>query len=219
MSVLEIDGGTGAVLPAARPSEPPDLAEIVGRVAAAGALVLLLPVIVLVALLVAMDGHGSPFFSQTRVGRDGREFRLWKFRTMIRDAELVRDDLSHLNEHGGPFFKVRNDPRVTRLGRWLRRSSMDELPQLVNVLRGDMALVGPRPLLPSDVHAHRETASRRFDVKPGLTGLWQVSGRSLLAWDDALRLDVEYVDRRCLWLDVRILGRTIGAVLSGRGAF
>ena len=196
-----------------------DAAELVGRTIAALALLVSLPFLVAVALVVALDSAGSPFFVQTRVGRDGRTFRLWKFRTMVTDAEAVRSRIEHLNEVDGPLFKVRHDPRVTRVGRWLRRLSVDELPQLWNVVRGEMALVGPRPPLPCEVARYDSFARRRLEVKPGLTGLWQVSGRSTLSWDEAVRLDVQYVERRSMRLDLDILCRTVGAVLTARGAY
>ena len=228
MSVLELDlwleEPTRLDRPTLRVVDAPvgeriDAAELVGRTVAAVALLVALPFLVAVALLVTLDSPGSPFFVQTRVGRDGRTFRLWKFRTMVTDAESVRSRIEHLNEVDGPLFKLRNDPRVTRLGRWLRRLSIDELPQLWNVVRGEMALVGPRPPLPCEVARYDGFARRRLEVKPGLTGLWQVSGRSTLSWDEAVRLDVEYVERRSLGLDLDILRRTVAAVLTARGAY
>jgi lipopolysaccharide/colanic/teichoic acid biosynthesis glycosyltransferase len=207
------------VVPSRPERGPVDVAEAFGRVVAAVGLVVTLPLLVLVAVLVVLDSAGSPFFTQTRVGRDGRTFRLWKFRTMVNDAESVRSSLEHLNEVDGPLFKLRSDPRTTRVGRWLRRLSIDELPQLWNVIRGDMALVGPRPPLPSEVARYDAFARRRLLVKPGLTGLWQVSGRSTLSWSESVRLDVEYVERRSLRLDLDILRRTVAAVLTARGAY
>ena len=182
-------------------------------------LVCLLPLLVAVALVVRLDSSGPALFRQVRVGRNGREFVIYKFRTMRTDAEALFDQVLHLNEHDGLLFKVRQDPRVSNAGRWLRRFSLDELPQLWNVARGDMALVGPRPPLPREVARYDARTSRRLDVKPGLTGIWQVSGRSDLPWDEAIRLDLAYVEERSLALDLRILGRTVGAVLSGRGAY
>ena len=182
-------------------------------------LLLLLPVFAAVALAIAVDSPGSPLFRQVRVGRDGREFVMFKFRTMRADAESLLEQLLHLNERDGLLFKIRNDPRVSRVGYWLRRFSIDELPQLWNVVRGDMALVGPRPPLPREVAHYDVVTRRRLDVKPGVTGIWQVSGRSDLSWDEAIRLDLTYVEERSLLLDLQILVRTAGAVVRGTGAY
>ena len=216
---LEAPGGDVRSSWTARPRVAVDAADVAGRVLAALALLVTLPLLVLVAMAVVLDSSGSPLFVQTRVGRDGRTFRLFKFRTMVAEAEALRPAIERFNESDGPLFKVRQDPRVTRVGRWLRRCSLDELPQLVNVLRGDMALVGPRPPLPTEVSRYDAVARRRLDVKPGITGLWQVSGRSNLSWEESVRLDIEYVERRSLVLDLDILRRTVPAVLSGRGAY
>ena len=189
------------------------------RVVALLALLLLLPTLLLVALAIRLDSPGPVLFRQVRVGRNGREFVIYKFRTMRADAESRLHEIRHLNEHDGVLFKIRNDPRVSGVGRWLRRFSLDELPQLWNVARGDMALVGPRPPLPREVAAYDARTRRRLDVKPGLTGIWQVSGRADLPWAEAVRLDLAYVEERSLGLDLRILGRTVGAVLTGRGAY
>jgi lipopolysaccharide/colanic/teichoic acid biosynthesis glycosyltransferase len=158
-------------------------------------------------------------FVQERVGLNKRRFRMLKFRTMQRDAEARMSEIEHLNEKTGPIFKIRNDPRITSVGRWLRRTSIDELPQLVNVLLGDMSIVGPRPLSVRDA-TRMELAwqKRRFSVKPGLTCLWQVSGRSNLSFDQWMQLDLEYIDRWSLGLDATILLRTIPAVVLARGA-
>lgn len=188
--------------------------------AAASLLVLLLlPVLVTIAVLVRATSPGPALFVQERVGVRGRPFRLLKFRTMSVDAEQRLAELAHLNEQDEVLFKVRQDPRVTRLGGFLRKYSLDELPQLVNVLRGEMSLVGPRPPLPSEVTNYRGHAHRRLLVKPGITGLWQVSGRSELTWDETVRLDLRYVENWSLALDVSILARTAVAVLAARGAY
>jgi lipopolysaccharide/colanic/teichoic acid biosynthesis glycosyltransferase len=159
------------------------------------------------------------FFRQTRVGRDGRRFEMVKFRTMVVEAERLLADLEHRNEADGLLFKLRTDPRVTRSGRLLRRFSVDELPQLFNVLRGDMSLVGPRPPLPAEVDLYERHVNRRLLVKPGMTGLWQVSGRSDLSWDDAVRLDLYYVDHWSPTMDLAIIAKTFSAVLRGAGAY
>jgi exopolysaccharide biosynthesis polyprenyl glycosylphosphotransferase len=187
----------------------------------AAALLLLItgPALVLVALIIKLESKGPIFFVQERVGLNKRRFKMLKFRTMQRDAESRMRELEHLNEKTGPIFKIRNDPRVTSVGRWLRRTSIDELPQLVNVLLGDMSVVGPRPLSVRDA-TRMELAwqKRRFSVKPGLTCLWQVSGRSNLSFDQWMQLDLEYIDRWSLGLDATILLRTIPAIVLARGA-
>jgi lipopolysaccharide/colanic/teichoic acid biosynthesis glycosyltransferase len=177
-----------------------------------------LPVLLLAALAIRLESEGPVFFGQLRCGRGGRRFRMWKLRTMTHDAEARKHGLLHLNEMDGPVFKIRRDPRVTRVGRLLRRYSVDEIPQLWNVLRGEMSLVGPRPPLPEEVIQYSPRERRRLAVRPGLTGLWQVSGRSELCFDEWMRLDLEYVGRASLALDLRILARTIPAVLRARGA-
>jgi exopolysaccharide biosynthesis polyprenyl glycosylphosphotransferase len=182
-------------------------------------LVVLAPLLALVALIIKLDSHGSIFFVQERVGFNKRRFRMLKFRTMRHDAEACMKEIEHLNEKSGPIFKIRNDPRITRVGRWLRRTSIDELPQLVNVLLGDMSVVGPRPLSVRDaVRMEEAWQKRRFSVKPGLTCLWQVSGRSNLSFEQWMQLDLEYIDRWSLVLDWSILLRTIPAILTARGA-
>jgi exopolysaccharide biosynthesis polyprenyl glycosylphosphotransferase len=188
-------------------------------IAAAVLLVTLAPLFALIALAIRLEGRGPVFFVQERMGYNKRRFRLFKFRTMVADAEARMKDIEHLNEKEGPIFKIKDDPRITRTGRWLRKTSLDELPQLLNVLRGEMSLVGPRPLSMRDALGMSETwQKRRFSVRPGITGLWQVSGRSNLSFERWMRLDLEYIDRWSLALDLRILLRTIPAVLTGHGA-
>jgi lipopolysaccharide/colanic/teichoic acid biosynthesis glycosyltransferase len=153
------------------------------------------------------------------VGRGGRAFTVYKFRTMVLDAEERKAQLTDSNEHNGVLFKIRNDPRVTTVGGWLRRYSVDELPQLINVLRGDMSLVGPRPALPQEAALYADHVRRRLVVKPGITGLWQVNGRSDLSWDESVRLDLRYVENWSFTLDLQILWKTCSAVMSGSGAY
>jgi exopolysaccharide biosynthesis polyprenyl glycosylphosphotransferase len=182
-------------------------------------LVALAPLFALIALAIRLDSPGPVFFAQERVGLNKRRFRMHKFRTMVADAESRMREVEHLNHMQGPTFKLKEDPRVTRIGRFLRRSSIDELPQLWNVLRGEMSLVGPRPLPLRDVEGFEEDRHRRrFSVRPGLTGLWQVSGRNELSFETWMELDLRYIDGWSLGLDLQILMRTIPAVLSGRGA-
>jgi lipopolysaccharide/colanic/teichoic acid biosynthesis glycosyltransferase len=178
---------------------------------------ILVPVLALCALAVCIDTPGAPFFRQQRTGRHGRRFGMYKLRTMVQNAGELKAQYAHLNELSWPDFKIKDDPRVTRVGRFLRRTSLDELPQIFNVLAGDMSLVGPRPTsFAADTYSLWHTA--RLEVKPGLTGLWQISGRSELQFDDRLRLDIAYIRSRCLKMDLLILLRTVGAVFSGRGA-
>ena len=188
-------------------------------VAASFLLLISSPALAVVAIAIKIESEGPIFFVQERVGLNKRQFRMLKFRTMQRDAEARMSEIEHLNEKAGPIFKIRNDPRVTSIGRWLRRTSIDELPQLVNVLLGDMSIVGPRPLSVRDALRMEEAwQKRRFSVKPGLTCLWQVSGRSNLSFDQWMQLDLEYIDKWSLKLDARILLRTIPAILLARGA-
>jgi exopolysaccharide biosynthesis polyprenyl glycosylphosphotransferase len=193
--------------------------NLVDRFGALILLVLLSPVLLGVALSVRLTSCGPVLFRQVRVGRDGSPFRIFKFRSMYVDAEARLAELKHLNEHDGVLFKIRDDPRVTPVGRWLRRLSLDELPQLLNVLLGQMSLVGPRPPLPAEVAAYADDVRRRLAVKPGMTGLWQVSGRSDLSWEEAVRLDLRYVENWSLSLDLVILLRTMTAVLRSSGAY
>jgi exopolysaccharide biosynthesis polyprenyl glycosylphosphotransferase len=182
-------------------------------------LVILAPFLLLISLLIATTSPGPVFFAQERYGLNRRRFKMYKFRTMVADAEQRQEALESLNEATGPVFKIRNDPRITTVGRVLRRTSMDELPQLVNVLKGEMSLVGPRPLPLRDVGRFTEAAlMRRFSVPPGLTCLWQISGRSDVGFDDWIKLDLEYIDRWSLALDCRILILTLPAVVRGAGA-
>ena len=195
------------------------LKDVTERLVAALALLLLLPLFAAVALAIRLESSGPALFRQQRIGRDGEAFTMMKFRSMCTTAETDRLALVAANEADGVLFKMQQDPRVTRLGRWLRRYSIDELPQLWNVVAGDMSLVGPRPALPDEVARYDLEPRRRLAVKPGLTGLWQISGRSDLSWDESVRLDLRYVDNWSLRLDAWILLRTVRAVLGHQGAY
>jgi lipopolysaccharide/colanic/teichoic acid biosynthesis glycosyltransferase len=188
-------------------------------VLATAGLVLLLPLLPAIVLLIKLDSPGAIFFRQKRVGLGGRLFTCFKFRSMVENAESLKPDLAALNEATGPAFKIRQDPRITPIGAFLRRSSLDEVPQLVNVLRGDMSIVGPRPQIPAEVELYEQWHRRRLEVKPGITCLWQVSGRSQVGFDEWMRLDLEYVRRRCTQLDVKILLATLPAVIARKGAY
>jgi lipopolysaccharide/colanic/teichoic acid biosynthesis glycosyltransferase len=182
-------------------------------------LVLTFPLWAAIALAIMLDSSGPVLFVQERVRLNGRRFDMYKFRSMHAGAESRLDELRERNEAGGPVFKIRSDPRVTRIGRVLRRMSLDELPQLINVLRGDMSLVGPRPPLPCEVDQYRQGDFVRLTVKPGITCLWQISGRSDCDFDRWMEYDREYIRRLSFWLDVTILARTLWVVLIGRGAY
>nr|WP_202628138.1 sugar transferase [Cellulomonas sp. APG4] len=192
---------------------------VIDRVVGTAALLLAAPVIGVAALTVRITSPGPAFYAQTRVGVDGRTFTLWKIRSMYTEADQLRKALLEHNEGAGPLFKMRHDPRVTPVGRVLRRFSLDELPQLVNVVRGEMSLVGPRPPLVEEVAGYPDPVHRRLRVKPGLTGLWQVSGRSDLSWEESVRLDLRYTDNWSVAMDLTILWKTARAVLRGSGAY
>ncbi|MGO2139917.1 MAG: sugar transferase [Leucobacter sp.] len=182
-------------------------------------LIVLSPLFAVLAALIKLEDGGTVFFRQERIGRNGTPFSILKFRTMVPNAEALKAELADQNEGGGPLFKMRNDPRVTRLGRLLRRSSLDELPQLWNVFTGSMSLVGPRPGLPSEVAKYEEHVERRLLVSPGITGLWQVAGRSDLSWEQGVQLDLDYVENWTIGLDFSILARTVRAVTKSSGAY
>ncbi|MDV6013351.1 sugar transferase [Haloechinothrix sp. LS1_15] len=193
--------------------------DIVDKVAAGAVLLMAAPLMLGIALAIKFDDHGPVFYRQRRVKRDGHTFSMWKFRTMRVGADVERAALASTAGTNGPLFKLRADPRVTRVGRLLRRFSLDELPQLFNVLGGSMSLVGPRPPLPEETASYGPVVGRRLLVKPGMTGLWQVSGRSDLSWEESVRLDLRYVDDWSLTLDLAILWKTARAVLLGKGAY
>ncbi len=177
-----------------------------------------LPVLLLCALLIWLDDPGPVFFKQLRTGKGGVRFPMYKFRTMVTNAEELKQQYAHLNELTWPDFKMTNDPRVTRIGRILRKTSLDELPQIINVLKGDMSLVGPRPTS-FDVSTYSLKHTERLEVLPGITGLWQISGRSDVDFDQRLLLDIEYIERRSLWFDLKIMFGTVIAVFKQDGAY
>jgi exopolysaccharide biosynthesis polyprenyl glycosylphosphotransferase len=182
-------------------------------------LVVTLPLFVVFSVLIKLTSSGKVLYKQTRCGLNGRRFTFVKFRSMVEGADEIREHLEHLNEAARPIFKISSDPRVTKLGRFLRRTSIDELPQLFNVLRGEMSLVGPRPPLPEEVRWYMPWQRRRLSMKPGITCLWQVRGRSELSFKEWVDLDLEYIDNWSLWLDIKILFMTIPAVLFRKGAW
>jgi lipopolysaccharide/colanic/teichoic acid biosynthesis glycosyltransferase len=179
---------------------------------------LVLPLLGLIALLVYIDSPGKVLFTQLRTGKGGRRFKMYKFRSMVPNAEELKIKYAHLNELTWPDFKITNDPRITRVGRILRKTSLDELPQLLNVLKGDMSLVGPRPTSFAP-ETYRLWHTERLEVVPGITGLWQISGRSNLDFDQRLKLDIAYIERQSIWMDICIIARTVGQVFNGEGAY
>ncbi|WP_328913154.1 MULTISPECIES: sugar transferase [unclassified Streptomyces] len=222
---VQVDAPAGLTMlhiaPPARRGVQMALKTALDRSGSALGLLMLLPLFALTAAAIRLTSAGPVFHRQTRFGRHGRPFVMWKFRTMVADAESRKAELERTgaNENDGLMFKMRRDPRVTAVGRVLRRCSLDELPQLVNVLRGEMSLVGPRPPLPDEVARYDEVELRRLAVKPGITGLWQVSGRSELSWDETLAIDLRYVDNWSFTGDVAVMARTLRAVVDGRGAY
>ena len=192
------------------------LLDVIG---ASLALIAGLPLLAVLAALIVLESRGPVFYRSVRIGRGGRPFVFYKLRSMVKDADRKRKELSHLNEADGPVFKIARDPRITRIGRFIRTTSLDEIPQFWNVLKGDMSLVGPRPPIPEEVAQYEPWQLRRLDVRPGITCLWQISGRSRLGFEEWMRLDLQYIKRQSLMLDLRILIRTIPAVLSREGAY
>lgn len=171
-------------------------------------LVCLSPILLIIAILIKVDSKGPIIFSQTRVGYKGKNFKMYKFRSMVKDAEVLKSDLESKNEMSGPMFKMKKDPRITRIGRFLRKTSIDEIPQLLNVIKGDMSLVGPRPSLPNEVCQFDDWMLKRLEVKPGLTCFWQVSGRNDIEFEEWMKLDIKYVEERSLLVDVKLILRT-----------
>ena len=196
------------------------LKRCIDRIGAGVGLLLLSPLFAFLAALIKLESPGPVLFSQTRIGLAGEPFRCWKFRSMYVDAEQRKEELLAQNEMaGGTTFKMKKDPRITRVGAFIRKASIDELPQLWNVFRGDMSLVGPRPPVPREVDQYTARERQRLFVKPGITCIWQVSGRSDIPFPEQVMLDIEYIQKRSLWMDIKLLLRTLPAVLFARGAY
>lgn len=180
--------------------------------------IVLSPLFIIIAIIIKFTSKGPVFFSQKRVGRDGKEFKMYKFRSMVVNAEELKEKLAAQNEMSGPMFKMKDDPRVTKVGKFIRKTSIDELPQLFNVLKGDMSLVGPRPSLPKEVAQFEDWMYRRLEVKPGLTCYWQVSGRNNIDFEDWMKLDIKYVDERSTWIDIKLIFKTVGVLFGDKNA-
>ena len=189
--------------------------DIIGAISG---LLLLSPVIVIVACAIKFTSKGPIFFSQKRVGKNGELFDMYKFRSMVVNAEELKEKLEQQNERYGPMFKMKDDPRVTKVGRFIRKTSLDELPQLWNVLKGDMSLVGPRPSLPKEVAQFEKWMYKRLSVKPGLTCFWQVSGRNNIDFEDWMKLDIKYVDERNIWIDIKLIFKTVLVLFGDKNA-
>lgn len=181
-------------------------------------IILLSPVFIIVGTIIKLDSKGPVIFSQKRVGKDGKEFKMYKFRSMVVNAEELKKKLMHQNEMSGPMFKMKDDPRITKIGKFIRKTSIDELPQLINVLKGEMSLVGPRPSLPKEVAQFEPWMMRRLDVKPGLTCYWQVSGRNNIDFDDWMKLDIKYVEDRSIKLDIKLIFKTFFVLFGDKNA-
>lgn len=180
--------------------------------------IVLSPLFIIIAIIIKFTSKGPVFFSQKRVGRDGKEFKMYKFRSMVVNAEELKEKLAAQNEMSGPMFKMKDDPRVTKVGKFIRKTSIDELPQLFNVLKGDMSLVGPRPSLPKEVAQFEDWMHKRLEVKPGLTCYWQVSGRNNIDFEDWMKLDIKYVDERSTWIDIKLIFKTMGVLFGDKNA-
>lgn len=196
------------------------LKRMVDIVGSLGALIAFSPIFLVVSILIKLEDRGPIFFKQTRVGKCGKLFGMWKFRSMVPNADKLKDELLEDNQHGdGVTFKMKDDPRITKIGKWIRKLSIDEFPQFYNVLRGDMSLVGPRPPVPREVASYKAAHLRRLRVKPGITCLWQVAGRSEIDFEGQVRLDLEYIHSVGFFTDIMILLKTVPAVLLGKGAY
>ena len=180
--------------------------------------VVLSPLFIIIAIIIKTTSKGPVFFSQKRVGKNGKEFDMYKFRSMVVNAEELKEKLAAQNEMSGPMFKMKDDPRVTKVGKFIRKTSIDELPQLWNVLKGDMSLVGPRPSLPKEVAQFEDWMHKRLEVKPGLTCYWQVSGRNNIDFEDWMKLDCKYVDERNTWVDIKLIFKTVGVLFGDKNA-
>ncbi|CUO42516.1 sugar transferase [Clostridium disporicum] len=192
--------------------------RVIDIIAAVIGLIVLSPILLIVAILIKIDSKGPILFKQQRVGKDGNEFGMYKFRSMVINAEELKDSLEDKNEMSGPMFKMKNDPRITRVGKFIRKTSIDELPQLINVIKGEMSLVGPRPSLPKEVAQFKPWMKERLTVKPGLTCYWQVSGRNNIPFEEWMKMDIKYIKERSLWVDIKLIFRTFFVLFGDKDA-
>ena len=192
--------------------------RIIDTIGAICGILLMSPVMIVVGIWIKLDSKGPVFFAQNRIGQDGKKFKMYKFRSMCMDAECLLDKLKDENEMSGPMFKIKEDPRVTKIGRFIRRTSIDELPQLFNILKGQMSLVGPRPSLPKEVVQFTSFQKQRLIAKPGLTCYWQVRGRSDISFKEWMEMDVEYIEERNTWIDIKLIFKTVGVLFGDEGA-
>lgn len=181
-------------------------------------LVILSPILLIVAILIKLESKGPAIFAQSRIGLNGKEFKMYKFRSMVQNAEELKEKLAKQNEMSGPMFKMKNDPRVTKVGKFIRKTSIDELPQLLNILKGDMTLVGPRPSLPREVEKFESWMLKRLEVKPGLTCYWQVSGRNNIDFYEWMKLDLKYVNDMSFWIDIKLIFKTVAVLFGDKNA-
>lgn len=181
-------------------------------------LIILSPLLIIISILIKLESSGPVLFKQERVGLKGKHFIMYKFRSMVINAEELKAKLESQNEMSGPMFKIKNDPRITKVGRFIRKTSIDELPQLINILKGEMSLVGPRPSLPSEVEMFEKWMLRRLDAKPGLTCYWQVRGRNSIGFEEWMEMDVDYVNNRELWIDIKLIFKTVNVLLGDKNA-
>lgn len=182
------------------------------------AIIVLSPLLLIISIVIMIESPGNPFYSQIRIGKNGRKFKIYKFRSMVINADQMKQELLKQNEMSGPMFKMKHDPRVTKVGRFIRKTSIDELPQLFNVIKGEMSLVGPRPSLPYEVEQFEPWMLRRLNVKPGLTCYWQVSGRNDIDFENWMKLDIKYINDRCLWVDFKLILKTILVLFGDKHA-
>ena len=192
--------------------------RIIDIVASFTGLILLSPLILIVSMLIKLESKGEVIFKQKRVGLNGKEFYMYKFRSMVINAEELKEQLESQNEMSGPMFKIKDDPRITKVGKFIRKTSIDELPQLINVIKGDMSLVGPRPSLPKEVEKFEQWMMERLEVKPGLTCIWQISGRNNIDFEDWMKLDIKYVRERSFKLDMKLILKTVLVLLGDKNA-
>lgn len=181
-------------------------------------LVFTMPILIIIAILIKIEDGGDILFKQIRIGKNGKKFNMYKFRSMRPDAEEIKKQLMEHNEMSGPMFKIKNDPRITKIGRFIRKTSIDELPQLINIIKGDMSIVGPRPSLPNEVEAFEPWMMERLSVRPGLTCYWQVGGRNSIGFEDWMRLDIKYIEERNLWIDIKLIFKTFSVLVGDENA-